>query len=41
MGMIAKYQYLSDKNLNKLKNFDTKNGEDIYDLELVEEEVEL
>ena len=33
MGIIANYKYLSDKNLNELKNFYTENTESITDIE--------
>ena len=33
MGIIANYKYLSDKNLNKLKDFYTENTESITDIE--------
>ena len=33
MGIIASYKYLSDKNLNELKDFYTENGETIADIE--------
>lgn len=33
MGIIANYKYLSDKNLNKLKDFYRENGETIGDIE--------
>lgn len=33
MGIIANYKYLSDKNLNELKNFYTANGDTIADIE--------
>lgn len=33
MGIIASYKYLSDKNLNELKNFYTANGETTPDIE--------
>lgn len=33
MGIIASYKYLSDKNLNELKDFYRENGETIADIE--------
>lgn len=33
MGIIANYKYLSDKNLNELKDFYRENGETIADIE--------
>ena len=33
MGIIANYKYLSDKNLNELKDFYTENGDTIADIE--------
>lgn len=33
MGIIASYKYLSDKNLNELKDFYTENGDTIIDIE--------
>lgn len=33
MGIIANYKYLSDKNLNELKNFYRENGETTTDIE--------
>lgn len=33
MGIIANYKYLSDKNLNELKDFYTENTESITDIE--------
>lgn len=33
MGIIANYKYLSDKNLNELKDFYTENTESIADIE--------
>ena len=33
MGIIANYKYLSDKNLNELKNLYTANGETTLDIE--------
>lgn len=33
MGIIANYKYLSDKNLNELKNFYRENGDTIGDIE--------
>ena len=33
MGIIANYKYLSDKNLNELKDFYTENAESITDIE--------
>ena len=33
MGIIANYKYLSDKNLNELKDFYTENGDTIIDIE--------
>ena len=33
MGIIANYKYLSDKNLNELKNFYRENGDTIVDIE--------
>lgn len=33
MGIIANYKYLSEKNLNELKDFCTENGDTIVDIE--------
>jgi len=32
MSIIANYKYLSDKNLNELKDFHTENGETTIDI---------
>lgn len=41
MGIIANYKYLSDKNLNELKDFYTENGDTIIDIEEDDRDLEI
>lgn len=41
MGIIANYKYLSDKNLNELKDFYRENGETIADIEEKNNDLEI